>query len=135
MYCSKSCCDNDWLNVHFGSCNTKIQHDIITLDPIKLQETKSADAESEDHAFAEFASVSLINHLINFVGIQNIRRAALEKKPMSSLTEDPRTKGFEDGKFEAASLEALLSLEDNFKKTCIVDLEVFVFVSILYFVN
>jgi hypothetical protein len=35
---------------------------------------------------------------------------------MPSLLGDPRTKGFQDGKFEAANLETLLSLEDNFDK-------------------
>jgi hypothetical protein len=33
---------------------------------------------------------------------------------MPSLLGDPRTRGFQDGKFQAATLEALLSLEDNF---------------------
>jgi hypothetical protein len=54
--------------------------------------------------------------LIARIGLDNIKQIVLENKPLPSLMGDPRTKGFQDGKFEAANLETLLSLEDNFDK-------------------
>jgi hypothetical protein len=56
----------------------------------------------------------LLNRLVAFIGLDSIKKIALENKTMGSLTGDPRTKGFQDGKFQSATLEALLSLEDNF---------------------
>jgi hypothetical protein len=56
----------------------------------------------------------LVFEVIAFVGMENIKKTALENKPMSGEG-DPKTKGFLDGKFQVANLEALLSLEDNFE--------------------
>jgi len=62
------------------------------------------------------AMSSMRLRLISRIGLDNIRQTAKENKPMPSLLGDPRTKGFQNGKFQAATLEALLSLEDNFDK-------------------
>jgi hypothetical protein len=59
-------------------------------------------------------SFPLVYEVIAFVGMENIKKTARKNKPMSS-SEDPKTKGFVDGKFRVAYLEALLSLEDNFE--------------------
>jgi hypothetical protein len=62
------------------------------------------------------ACFQLIMRLIDFIGLETIKTTALENKPMKSLLGDKRTKGFVDGKFEAVTLESLLSFEDNFDK-------------------
>jgi len=61
-------------------------------------------------------SQSMLLRLITSIGLDNIKKMVFENRPMPSLLGNPRTKGFQDGKFEAATLEALLSLEDNFGK-------------------
>jgi len=59
-------------------------------------------------------SLTVLIHLIGRIGLDKIRKTALENKPMKSLLGGPRTKGFQNGKFEVANLEAWLSLEDLF---------------------
>jgi hypothetical protein len=62
-----------------------------------------------------FAHTSMTQRLISIIGLDVIKKAVLENKPMESLfAGDPRTKGFQDGKFQTVTLEALLSLEDYF---------------------
>jgi hypothetical protein len=61
--------------------------------------------------------------LIAHIGLDNIKKTVQENKPMPSLLGDPRTKGFQDGKFEEVTLESVLSLEDNFEKLTSVDLD------------
>jgi len=49
--------------------------------------------------------------------MEKIRSAAMNNEPLPSWSaNDPRTRGFRDGKFTTADLEALISLEDNFDK-------------------
>jgi len=62
------------------------------------------------------ATHGMMTRLIAFIGLETIKKIALENKPLKSLLGDQRTKGFFEGKFEAASLEAVLSLEDNFDR-------------------
>jgi hypothetical protein len=62
------------------------------------------------------ATHGMMTRLIAFIGLETIKKIALENKPLKSLLGDQRTKGYFEGKFEAASLEAVLSLEDNFDR-------------------
>jgi hypothetical protein len=57
---------------------------------------------------------SMLVRLIARIGLDNIKKTVLENKPLKSV--DLSTQGFQDGKFEAATLDALLLLEDNFEK-------------------
>jgi hypothetical protein len=79
--------------------------------PFKLEEFRIPDKVSENVCLQ-----SLLVHLIAHIGLEKIKQTVQENKPMPSLLGDPRKKGFQDGKFETATLEALLSLEDNFDK-------------------
>jgi hypothetical protein len=128
MYCSENCRDTDWSTVHHGNCNQKLHHDLVIINPVELNEAKS-------YGSAAMASYSTRHHLIFLVGIENIKKIAVENKPMTSLAGDPKTKGFLDGKFQAANLEALLSLEDNFDKLSSEFLEMYSFVSIFTRIN
>jgi hypothetical protein len=105
MYCSEKCSSSDWTSAHKGECN-KLSHPIST-GPFKLDEMKPPSPDSIQ---------STVVRLISRIGLNNIKKTVLENKHMPSLLGDPRTKGFQDGKFETATLEALLSLEDNFGK-------------------
>jgi len=59
----------------------------------------------------------LFHRLVHTIGIEEIQSASMSNKPMPSWSaNDPRTRGFRDGKFATADLEALISLEDNFDK-------------------
>jgi len=59
----------------------------------------------------------VLHRLIYSIGIEEIQRAATNNETMLSWSaKDPRTRGFRDGKFSTADLEALISLEDNFDK-------------------
>jgi hypothetical protein len=57
---------------------------------------------------------TVLIHVIARIGVDNIKKIALENKPMPSFMGDPRTNGFHNGKFQEANLEALLSLDDKF---------------------
>jgi hypothetical protein len=107
MYCSKKCRNSDWSSAHKSECN-KISF-VTPLGPFKLD-------ESPDQGSHFFSIQSTLIHLIAYIGLKNIKKTVLENKPMLSLMGDPRTKGFQDGIFETATLEAILSLEDNFDK-------------------
>jgi hypothetical protein len=114
MYCSENCRNSDWSSAHKGECNNKLimlLPSLTPLVPLKLEEYASPDNES---VYLSILSVTL--RLISYIGLENIKKTVLENKPMASLLEDPRTKGFQDGKFETDTLEALLSLEDNFDR-------------------
>lgn len=127
MYCDEYCRDKDWITAHQGNCNQKLYHDLATLEPPKLYKTKSSGQLPQ-----YLASVSLVSHLISFVGFDNIKKIALENKPMTSLSGDPKTKGFQDGKFHKATIEALLSLDDNFENQSRESLKNFSNVSIIF---
>jgi hypothetical protein len=109
MYCSENCLDSDGSSAHKDQCNKHYYS--LSFKPFKLDEFTIPATESLDVAME-----SLITRLISRIGLDNIKKTVLENKPMPSLLGDPRTRGFQDGKFEAANLEAILSLEDNFGK-------------------
>jgi hypothetical protein len=110
MYCSEDCLNADWSTAHEGECN-KLYRLSEPLAPFKLEKYSRP---SEDSPILAMQSILL--RLIYCIGLDNIRQIVLENKSMPSLLGDPRKKGFQDGKFETATLEALLSLEDNFGK-------------------
>jgi hypothetical protein len=59
----------------------------------------------------------VLQRLVQSIGIEEIQRAVMNNEPMLSWSaNDPRTRGFRDGKFATADLESLISLEDNFDK-------------------
>jgi hypothetical protein len=109
MYCSENCLNSDWTSAHKGDCNKNCH--VKNLVPFKLDEFNLPGQESE-----LFCHRSVLLHLITYIGLDYIKKTVQENKPMPSLLGDPRTKGFQDGKFGTATLEALLSLEDNFGK-------------------
>jgi hypothetical protein len=110
MYCSEKCCDAYWSVVHQSTCGKESPlpnyREFLKLDKTKItsDETKAGAAKS------------MSIRLIACIGLENIKKTALENKPMKALSNKLRTRGFQDGKFEIANLEALLSLEDNFNK-------------------
>jgi len=57
----------------------------------------------------------LVHSLTCYFGFEILKNAVLKNEPMKSFS-DPRTKGFMDGEFNAPTLEAVLSLEDNVEK-------------------
>jgi hypothetical protein len=110
MYCGEKCRDSDWSSAHKGKCNEQKSYPSTTR-PFKLDEYAIPSVEAH-----VIALQTLTARLINVIGLDCIKKTVLlENKPMKSF-EDPRTKGFQDGKFQAVNLEALLSLEDNFDK-------------------
>jgi hypothetical protein len=108
MYCSENCRTSDWSSCHNGECN-KLSHP-LSLKRLQFDEVMGPVAES-----SAVPVTSMLVRMISRIGLDNIKKAAQENKPLKSFA-DPRTKGFQDGKFEAINLEALLSLEDNFSK-------------------
>jgi hypothetical protein len=115
MYCSEICRDADWSTVHKNMCEEKFIP--ISLSPFNFEK------ESDWYIDALQARMAMAVRLITCIGLDEIKKTALENKPMKSLLGDPKTKGFQDGKFQAATLEALLSLEDNFNKWSSEDLK------------
>jgi hypothetical protein len=109
LYCSEKCLETDWSRAHNGIC-TKIRPFTHEFSDYSFLE--------DDHAESPSPSLSVLIHVIGRIGLDNIRKTALENKPMPSLLGDPRTKGFQNGKFKEANLEALLSLEDSFDTLC-----------------
>jgi hypothetical protein len=110
MYCSEKCRSSDWKSSgHKGVCN-KLFSPPKTLEPFKHEEFIIPAPESRFSAMK-----SLIVRLITCIGLDTIKKAVLENNPLKSF-EDPRTKGFQGGQFGTATLEALLSLEDQFGK-------------------
>jgi hypothetical protein len=108
MYCSENCRNSDWSSAHKGEC-IKLSHP-LSLKRLNIDEVTGPVTES-----SAVPVTSMLIRLISRIGLDNIKKAALENKPLKSFA-DPRTKGFQEGKFEAINLEALLSLEDNFSK-------------------
>jgi MYND finger len=107
MYCSEDCLNADWNFAHKGECK-KLSHP-KTLEPFKLEEFTSPSTESQ-----ALHVKSMLVRLIARIGLDNIKKTVLENKPLKPL--DLSTQGFQDGTFEAATLDALLLLEDNFEK-------------------
>jgi hypothetical protein len=105
MYCSENCRNEDWSSsVHSHMCgNMKLHH-------------FNAGTDSKPQYLPEATFLELLMRLIDFIGLETIKTTVLENKPMMSLLGDKRTKGFAGGKFEAVTLEALLSLECNIDK-------------------
>jgi len=130
MYCSAECRDSDWNSGHKDSCflthatyrGTVPNVHFDSRDegvPGKMKFTNAADC--------------VLDRLICFFGMENLKKAARENEPMKSFS-DPRTKGFKDGKFDAPTLEAFLSLEDNVEKLTDLDKNNFCMVILLYFI-
>lgn len=118
MYCSEICRDRDWSPAHKHQCDK--QAVLTTLQPLKLDQP-TAPARVSQIASAQSMAVNLIS----CIGVENIKKTALENKPMESMLGDPRTRGFKDEKFQEATLEALLSLEDNYDNLNSMDLQIF----------
>jgi hypothetical protein len=112
MYCSEHCLNADWSFAHYGECNNKLLSQLPhPLVPFNLEKYTKPDSMSRI-----VSTQSFLLRLVARIGLDNIKKIVLENKSMPSLLGDPRKKGFQNGKFEAATLEALLSLEDNFGK-------------------
>jgi hypothetical protein len=112
MYCSDKCRDSDRSSAHIGKCD---QQKSFPESPatFKLCEYTSPDAGNLVYT----AGMGVVR-LIEVIGLDTIKKTVLlENKPMESLNGDSRTRGFQDGKFQTATLEALLSLEDNLDKS------------------
>jgi hypothetical protein len=78
----------------------------------------SQHATEDNNLFADTMNI-LLQRLIQLIGLEKIKSAAINNEPMPSLMSTnsvKKTRGFRDGKFSTADLEALLSLEDNFDK-------------------
>jgi len=110
MYCSESCLNADRSSVHKGECN-KLSHP----QTLELNEFTNSSGTDETKSQAHLTVNSMLVRLISCIGLDNIKKTVLENKSLLSFA-DPRTKGFQDGKLQTGSLEALLSLEDNFDK-------------------
>lgn len=113
MYCSVLCRDSDWNSSHEGACHYT-RH--TYMDPhykvLDLNDTQIPPAEAYSNLFN-----CILQRMIQFIGVQKIKDAVNNNEPMQSWSaNDPRTRGFRDGKFATMDLEALLSLEDNFDK-------------------
>jgi len=113
MYCSEECLGNDWDAGHKMYCffNQRFLSGDIYYNSAITTET----VVSDDLMAFGIEMCCLENHLICHFGVDNLKNALLQNEPMESFT-DPRTKGFEDGEFNAPTLEAVLSLEDNIDK-------------------
>lgn len=129
MYCNKKCRDDDWKNFHRGNCLKKLQHEFLNSEPNIAGVIKSPEA-GPAHAFTCF---TLMLRLINFVGIENIRKTIYENKPTTSSTADPTSEEYLIAKYKKVTLDALLSLEDNFGKLNDTSLEIFTFVCFQFF--
>jgi len=106
MYCSENCVDADRISAHKLECNKISRPKPLNLDEFTSSGTNDCEALSV---------TSVLVRLVSRIGLENIKKTVRDNKPFESFA-DPRTKGFQDGKFEAINLEALLSLEDNFDK-------------------
>jgi hypothetical protein len=89
----------------------------MSLKPLRLDEYTGPGTSGAKSRALPKPVTSMLIRLISRIGLDNIKKTVLaDNKPMPSLLGDPRKRGFQDGKFEAVTLEALLSLEDNFDK-------------------
>jgi hypothetical protein len=107
MYCSENCLIADSSSAHKSECN-KLSRPLT----LKFDELTTCLGTEKSQALT---IKSMMVRLISRIGLDNIKKTVLENKPLQSFA-DPRTKGFQDGKLQTGSLEALLSLEDNFDK-------------------
>lgn len=103
MYCSENCRHDDWSSVHSHICGKAL------LDQCSVTASGSTK-------FVPFGIQELLNRLIVLIGVETIQTIAVQDKPIKSLLGDQRTKGFHGGKFEAITLESVLSLVDNCDK-------------------
>jgi hypothetical protein len=113
MYCSGLCRDSDWNSNHEGACfYTRHSYMVPSYQVLDLNDTQiPADGFMSD------LFNCILQRLIQFIGVQKIRDAVKNNEPMHSWSaNDPRTRGFRDGKLSTVDLEAFLSLEDNFDK-------------------
>jgi hypothetical protein len=115
MYCSVSCRESDWKRSHEHSCfytrcgYTNPHETVLDLNKTQLP--------TESNGLFTKGLNILLQRLVQFIGMQKIRSAAMNNEPMPSWSaNDPRTRGFRDGKFSTPDLEALISLEDNFSE-------------------
>jgi hypothetical protein len=107
MYCSENCRNSDWSLAHKLECK-HVTPEWYTFSEKNLGETSHTISQM-------FMPTSLSLRLVNVIGLDVIKKAVLENKPMESLfAKDARTRGFHDGKFQEVTLEALLSLDDKF---------------------
>jgi hypothetical protein len=125
MYCRVSCRDSDWSKSHKHSCfftrSCYQNPDEAVLDLSKTQ----VPNKSRKDTFSGGLNI-LLRRLVHFIGIDQIRSAALKNEPMLSWSDnDPRTRGFRDGKFSTVDLEALISLEGNLEKLSDAEVETF----------
>jgi hypothetical protein len=103
LYCSKLCRETDWSRAHEGICN---KHSPYVAEPENFDIFESVSDVPP--------SLTVLIHLIGRIGLENIKQTALQNPSMPFLLGDPRTKGFHNGKFQEATLEAFLSLGDMF---------------------
>lgn len=96
LYCSENCRQTDWSHNHL--CGKT--HHVLSAEPIS-----NADAQV-------VAEHEILLRLITFINIEIIVKTALQNRPMPVL-KDKTTKVFH---LNEITLEALLSLEDNFDK-------------------
>jgi hypothetical protein len=107
MYCNESCRNSDRVAHKVNECGLLSPEYITSI---------MEDTFGGSNAFPPCVVHLLITlRLVNVIGLDVIRKAVLEKKPRESLFGgDLRTRGFQEGKFQTVTLEALLSLEDSF---------------------
>jgi len=103
MYCCEECRDCDWRNDHKDYCYFICCFCVnLGLGTDKLSELGQL--------------MSRINQkLYTYFGVEYLKRAAQHNEPMA-VSSNPRTRGFSNGKFNNATLEAFMSLEDNMDK-------------------
>jgi len=106
MYCSEKCRESDWNNGHRDSC-----YYLFFCYESVLGREESRVPFSTSSSFLTCVSQCLYTYF----GVENLKRAAQHNESMA-VHSDPRTKGFSHGKFNTATLEAFLSLEDNLDK-------------------
>lgn len=125
MYCSVSCRDSDWKSSHEHSCfNT--QNGYLMSHETVLDLNKTHLSAFGGIASFNSAANCVLQRLIQAISVQNIMSAAIKNEPMLSWSaNDPRTRGFRDGKFATVDLEALISLEDNFDRLDATELSCF----------
>lgn len=117
MYCSVSCRQSDWNSSHEHSCCYTIESETPDKKVLDLNKTQEQPHFAGIRSAFSETAVCLQQRLIQFIDLDIIRSAAKKNEPMPSWrANDPRIRGFRDGKFATVDLEALISLEDNFNK-------------------
>jgi len=109
MYCSERCRDFDWKNGHNDSCFFLL----LSYMDHNVPEESKVPFNSQLRGNKLLHSVN--QRLYSFFGVENLKKVVQNNESMAENS-DPRTKGFSGGKFNNATLEAFLSLEDNMDK-------------------